>query len=147
MPLSRIPPCRAWQVGGTSVLSSCFQIQEHHEINSTPNLIEQDSKISGIIQAVLCVLSIRIVTCVFVFTYFTLSCLVHYQDKNMETILSHRDACKALRISKPTLYRLTNQGKLQKIRVSDGRVGWLQSSIERYIATCVKDTLKTQQKK
>ena len=64
----------------------------------------------------------------------------------METILSHRDACKALSISKPTLYRLTNQGKLQKIRVSDGRVGWLQSSIERYIATCVKDTLKTYQK-
>ena len=61
----------------------------------------------------------------------------------METILSHRDAPARLLECKPTLYRLTNQGKLQKIRVSDGRVGWLQSSIEHYIATCVKDKLKT----
>ena len=54
----------------------------------------------------------------------------------METILSLKEACKALSISKPTLYRITNQGKVVKIRVSEGRVGWIRSSIEQYIDEC-----------
>ena len=56
----------------------------------------------------------------------------------METVLSHKDACKALSISKPTLYRLTNEGKLKKIKISAGRVGWLQSSIQSYIERCIE---------
>jgi len=58
----------------------------------------------------------------------------------METVLSHKDACKALSISKPTLYRLTNEGKLKKIKISAGRVGWLQSSIQSYIKTCIESS-------
>jgi len=58
----------------------------------------------------------------------------------MEIVLSHKDACKALSISKPTLYRLTNEGKLKKIKISAGRVGWLQSSIQSYIETCIGST-------
>ena len=54
----------------------------------------------------------------------------------METILSQKDACKVLSISKPTLYRLTNKGMVQKIKISKGRVGWLQSSIQAYIDKC-----------
>ena len=54
----------------------------------------------------------------------------------MNTILLHKDACKVLSISKPTLYRLTNKGMLQKIKIYDGRVGWLQSSIQAYIDSC-----------
>jgi len=61
----------------------------------------------------------------------------------METILSHKAACKALSISKPTLYRLTNEGKLKKIKISAGRVGWLQSSIQSYIETCIKSSNQT----
>ena len=58
----------------------------------------------------------------------------------METVLSHKDACKALSISKPTLYRLTNEGKLKKVKISAGRVGWLKSSIQSYIETCIEST-------
>ena len=61
----------------------------------------------------------------------------------METVLSHKDACKALSISKPTLYRLTNEGKLKKIKISAGRVGWLKSSIQSYIETCIKSSNQT----
>ena len=39
-----------------------------------------------------------------------------------------------LRITpKPTLYRLTSQGKLTKVKISEGRVGWLQSSVDEFI--------------
>ena len=58
----------------------------------------------------------------------------------METVLSHKDACKALSISKPTLYRLTNEGKLKKVKISAGRVGWLQSSIQSYIELCTNNS-------
>ena len=58
----------------------------------------------------------------------------------METILSHKDACKALSISKPTLYRLTNEGKLKKVKISAGLVGWLKSSIQNYIELCTNNS-------
>ena len=54
----------------------------------------------------------------------------------VETVLSFKDTCEALSISKPTLYRLTKSGKLIKIQISEGRVGWLKSSIEQYIEEC-----------
>ena len=57
----------------------------------------------------------------------------------MEKILSYKQACELLSISKPTLYRLTNQNKLQKINISEGRVGWLQSSIDNYIKHCISN--------
>ena len=51
----------------------------------------------------------------------------------MDQIMRSADVCKALSISKPTLYRLTKSGVFCKVNVSKGRVGWLQSSVEAYI--------------
>jgi predicted site-specific integrase-resolvase len=43
-------------------------------------------------------------------------------------------ACRALTISRSTLDRLCAQGRLEKIRVSDGRVGITIESIARHLA-------------
>ncbi|MDC1118257.1 helix-turn-helix domain-containing protein [Alphaproteobacteria bacterium] len=51
----------------------------------------------------------------------------------MDIILNWRQACAALSISRPTLYALTNQGKLKRVKISTGRVGWPQSEISKYI--------------
>jgi predicted DNA-binding transcriptional regulator AlpA len=51
----------------------------------------------------------------------------------MDIILNWRQACAALSISRPTLYALTNQGKLKRVKISAGRVGWPQSEISKYI--------------
>ena len=56
------------------------------------------------------------------------------KEQSMETILKSTDACQILSISKPTLYRLTSNGKLTKVKISQGRVGWLKSSIDDFIA-------------
>ena len=55
----------------------------------------------------------------------------------MEKILSAKAACETLSISKPTLYRLTATGLIKKVSVSKGRVGWLASSIDKYIQDLV----------
>jgi len=52
----------------------------------------------------------------------------------MECLLKSKEVCSVLGISKPTLYRLTSQGKLKKVKISEGRVGWLQSSVNAFIA-------------
>ena len=46
-----------------------------------------------------------------------------------------RDACQALSISRPTLYKLTNEGALKRVQISPGRVGWPASEIKRFIET------------
>ena len=51
----------------------------------------------------------------------------------MECLLKSKEVCTVLSISKPTLYRLTSQGKLTKVKISEGRVGWLQSSVDEFI--------------
>ena len=51
----------------------------------------------------------------------------------MDGILNWRQACEALSISRPTLYSLTNQSKLKRVKISQGRVGWPQSEISKYI--------------
>jgi predicted DNA-binding transcriptional regulator AlpA len=51
----------------------------------------------------------------------------------MNRILNWRQACEALSISRPTLYSFTNQGVLKRVRVSQGRVGWPQSEVSKYI--------------
>ena len=51
----------------------------------------------------------------------------------MDIILNWRQACAALSISRPTLYALTNQGKLKRVKISAGRVGWPKSEISKYI--------------
>ena len=55
----------------------------------------------------------------------------------MDIILNWRQACAALSISRPTLYSLTNQGKLTRVRISKGRVGWPKSEISRYIESLI----------
>ena len=52
----------------------------------------------------------------------------------MECLLKSKEVCSVLGISKPTLYWLTSQGKLKKVKISEGRVGWLQSSVNAFIA-------------
>ena len=52
----------------------------------------------------------------------------------MECLLKSKEVCSVLGISKPTLYRLTSQGKLKKVKISEGHVGWLQSSVNAFIA-------------
>jgi len=51
----------------------------------------------------------------------------------MTKILNCKQACDVLGISRTTLYRLTRQGALSKIRVSEGRVGWLAVELDQYI--------------
>ena len=57
----------------------------------------------------------------------------------MDIILTWRQACAALSISRPTLYSLTNQGKLKRVKISAGRVGWPQSEINKYIEGLITD--------
>ena len=53
----------------------------------------------------------------------------------MDKILNLRQACETLSISRPTLYSLTKQGILKRVRISKGRVGWPQSKVSKYIET------------
>ena len=52
----------------------------------------------------------------------------------MECLLKSKEVCSVLGISKSTLYWLTSQGKLKKVKISEGRVGWLQSSVNAFTA-------------
>ena len=57
------------------------------------------------------------------------------RGSNMQKILNWRNACHALSISRPTLYKLTNEGALKRVQISPGRVGWPASEIQRFIET------------
>ena len=51
----------------------------------------------------------------------------------MQRILSCKEVIKILGISRTTLYRLTKNNQLKKIKVTEKRVGWPESEIERFI--------------
>ena len=51
----------------------------------------------------------------------------------MDKILNWRQACEASSISHPTLYSLSNQGLLNRVKISVGRVGWPLSEVSKYI--------------
>ena len=57
------------------------------------------------------------------------------KGSDMQKILNWRDACQALSISRPTLYKLTSEGALKRVQISPGRVGWPASEIQRFIET------------
>lgn len=57
----------------------------------------------------------------------------------MTKILTCKQTCDALGISRTTLYRLTRQGVLSKIKISEGRVGWLADEIDQYVRDRVAD--------
>ena len=47
--------------------------------------------------------------------------------------LGRKAAARFLGISTSTLDRLTNAGKLKSVRVSEGRVAWLRSELQKYL--------------
>ena len=49
-------------------------------------------------------------------------------------ILNADEAAAFLSISKSTLLRLTANQQLQKIQISDRRVGWVYSELVRFVA-------------
>ena len=49
-------------------------------------------------------------------------------------ILTADEAAAFLSISKSTLLRLTASQQLQKIQISDRRVGWVYSELVRFVA-------------
>ena len=51
----------------------------------------------------------------------------------MDKVLSTKEACDHLSLSKATLYRIANQGKLTKIQLSKRRVGWRSAELILYI--------------
>lgn len=51
----------------------------------------------------------------------------------MAKILNCKQTCDVLGVSRTTLYRLTRQGVLSKIQISDGRFGWLADELDQYI--------------
>ena len=51
----------------------------------------------------------------------------------MDRVLNCSESCVTLSISKATLYRLTNAGYLQKVRLSTGRVGWRRADLVKFI--------------
>ena len=51
----------------------------------------------------------------------------------MDKVLSTKEACDHLSLSKATLYRIANQGKLTKIQLSKRRVGWRSAELVAYI--------------
>lgn len=59
-------------------------------------------------------------------------------------LLTADEASKALGISRSTLYRLTNQGKLNKKAISARRVGWLREEIIAFARDLGPELIKFQ---
>ena len=51
----------------------------------------------------------------------------------MDKVLSAKQACDWLNISRATLYRLTNNGDVPKIKLSPRRVGWRIKDLTKYV--------------
>jgi len=58
----------------------------------------------------------------------------HFVEPLMSKILSCKQVCELLGISRTTLYRNTNAGLIKMVRVSKGRVGWSADEIERFVS-------------
>ena len=58
----------------------------------------------------------------------------------MQRILSSKEVVKILGISRTTLYRLTKNNQLRNIKISDQRVGWPESEIERFIGIKIEES-------
>ena len=55
------------------------------------------------------------------------------KEHSLDKVLSTKEACDHLSLSKATLYRIANQGKLTKIQLSKRRVGWRSAELVAYI--------------
>ena len=51
----------------------------------------------------------------------------------MDKVLSAKQACDWLNISRTTLYRITNKGDVPKIKLSPRRVGWRITDLIKYV--------------
>ena len=51
----------------------------------------------------------------------------------MDKVLSAKQACDWLNISRTTLYRITNKGDVPKIKLSPRRVGWRVTDFVKYV--------------
>ena len=51
----------------------------------------------------------------------------------MEKVLSAKQACDWLNISRTTLYRITNKGDVPKIKLLPRRVGWRITDLIKYV--------------
>ena len=51
----------------------------------------------------------------------------------MDKVLSAKQACDWLNISRTTLYRITNKGDVPKIKLSPRRVGWRSTDLVKYV--------------
>ena len=51
----------------------------------------------------------------------------------MDKVLSAKQACDWLNISRTTLYRITNKGDVPKIKLSPRRVGWRIADLIKYV--------------
>ena len=51
----------------------------------------------------------------------------------MDKVLSAKQACDWLNISRTTLYRITNKGDVPKIKLSPRRVGWRITDLVEYV--------------
>lgn len=54
-------------------------------------------------------------------------------EKQTAHILKIDEVCKLLNVSPSTVRRLSDAGKLKKLRISNKRIGWNAESIEQYI--------------
>lgn len=54
-------------------------------------------------------------------------------------VLNVDEAAAFLSISKSTLLRLTESKQLQKIKISDNRVGWVYSELVRFVTDKQKE--------
>ena len=59
----------------------------------------------------------------------------------MDRVLSCRESCSVLSISKATLYRLTNAGHLKKVKLSAGRVGWRYADLAKFVEERIEERL------
>jgi predicted DNA-binding transcriptional regulator AlpA len=53
----------------------------------------------------------------------------------LDKVLSAKQACDWLNISRTTLYRITNKGDVPKIKLSPRRVGWRIKDLIKYVDT------------
>ena len=56
-------------------------------------------------------------------------------EPSLDKVLSAKQACDWLNISRTTLYRITNKGDVPKIKLSPRRVGWRIKDLIKYVDT------------
>ena len=54
-------------------------------------------------------------------------------EPSLDKVLSAKQACDWLNISRTTLYRITNKGDVPKIKLSPRRVGWRITDLVKYV--------------